>query len=170
MGKYAGDPAVERAVAIAAIAHAVDDPAQLLVYVKAIAQGVRLRQLAPKARREEVDALATAIKTRALSDFETWLENFAVPHHETRRTLLLIEEIAQRSMAERVQELVPAGTAVETAISMIIQVHEGHRFFEGDIIARDIGAALRRAVFRAAEPYAQALHDLDLNVHFERSD
>ncbi len=166
---HAYGPPAERLIDIAVIVVAIDDPAMAVICLKAVCNGVRFRQLVQPDLREELDALIGAIRTRATAEFEAWLARFEVPRRELQRALLLIEEVAQRNMDQLSREMKPLHTSVDTALAAIATAYEKDRLMDSDIIARDIGAALRRTAFRAAEPYSEPLRSFSLSLQIERS-
>lgn len=157
-----GAPA-ERMIQIGVVAYALVDPAEAVIYLKAVFQGLQVRHLVRPNLRDEFDALTAAIRARVVSDFSHWLDNHDVPEPEWRRALILIEDTAQRRFPQMASQIQMRSTPLETAEAAIDLVYAADPLAK-DIIARDIGMALRRKALRSAQVYAHALTALPLNL------
>ncbi len=158
-------PSAERILQLGVIAYAVADPAEALIFIRAVGpRGLHLRQLVHPDGRDEFDAILAAVRARAVSDFAGWLTKFHVPEHEWRQALLAIEDIAQRVMPTLESKLSLLSTSLETVSHVVDGMYAGDELMQ-DIIARDIGAALLRTAFRSAEHYSDALKGLELTLN-----
>ncbi len=148
----------------AALAQAVSDPQELCVLLRAVFQGVPLRQFAPEPQRAEADALLAAISSRVAADMETWRQRHGAPVAEIEEAIARLDD-ALVYIAEPVSAEASPGDDGETlALALCVAAAKVDRDVAQDVITRDIAAELARAAFAAARGYARALATLQLEL------
>ncbi len=145
-----------------AAAHAARDSAHAVVVLKALARGERLVDLVRPDKREEAQALITGLRARAAAGFDAWIQSRHVPAAELERAISAFESTATRYTEQSAREMKPADTGVATLEGVFLASAAANPVFEEDIIVRDIGWALFRAILRAGEDYSSALKGLAL--------
>ncbi len=154
---------VRKLIDAVAVAYAARDPDEAVIALKAVARDVRLRDLVPIERREEAEALFTALRARTISRFEDWVERYEAPPGEVARALEQFEATSARGLPEAAANMEPKATGPETALAAYLSMAERNPLYQDDIVARDIGWAMARYAFEAAEDYAPMLTGLDLS-------
>ncbi len=160
---YAGE-VTRRMIESAALAHAIQDPEKLAVLLRAVFQGVPLRQFAPHAQREEADALVAAMTSRVMGDMDAWRRRHGAPVEEVVAAVARLDE-ALDHLAEPVRaEAGPDEDGEALALALCVATAKADPALAQDVITRDIALALARAAYNAARGYARALATLRLEL------
>jgi len=153
-------PAARGLVESAAVVQMARDPLEATLLLKRLASGLQLADLAPPDAREEIEALLTAIRSRAGAMFLAWAESRDMPDAEMRAGLDAFERCTASELDAVLRALTPAASPRETLETAMRRAADRAGIMRDDLIARDIGWALIRSALTAAEVYAEPLRNL----------
>jgi len=155
-------PGMRGLVEGAAAAYIAKDAEDAAILFKRIGPGLKLVDLVPPGKRDEVEALIKAIRSRAEAGFLEWQAKFGPPRVEVQRAFDAYERCAARELPAVLKELTPGDDPVTMLETVIATAAARDEVFREDLVARDICWAMVKASIAAAKDYAGALRSLQL--------
>jgi len=157
-------PAMRGLVEGAAAAYIAKDPEDAAILFKRIGPGLKLVDLVPPGKRDEIEALIKAIRSRAETGFMDWQAKFGPPQVEVQRAFDAYERCAARELPAILKKLTPGADPVSMLEGVIAMAAGRDELFRDDLVARDICWAMVKASISAAGDYAGALRSLKLRA------
>ncbi len=163
-GQVEFGPAARTLIEGAAAAHAAVDADDAVVLLKHVAFGGRLAELAPPPRRMDARLLIDEVAAGARDRFLDWVARQGAPASEVRIALGAFESCGARETTGAARRIRPSASGPETGSIFFLDVAARDPIFTEDLVVRDIGWALIRSAFAAAEARAADLAALGVRL------